>query len=363
MNDLRNNKNKLSLLVTQSFILGSKRSYWDYRDYIFSLCSNLSIKDAIFRLNVEKGEKEWINEIIKATKFYNFSNILITNYKPSSWDAYMLEQISKNPTFWTMPFPGDHIYLSQEKKGYLESLKMGKKLNADAVVYSHVQDWEFLLDWDRVEIIYNDPNYVMIKWGHKYKYYRNKNLKIKIGKRKIALMMPPTPGFLTYKSGFLKEILRSMPKKSKKWQDMEHSLAKEAYSYKLLIPKKCLYRHVHGYWLEYFFKYKRGDITLKNIKKEISSWYIKTNYNWQKNFPNTLKYKNMCISKHPYFDRYFDRKNKKNNKFFKTPFDPNWNSQKSFVIRLKNFYNTYFFDNLEKFIHILKKYKNRPNKL
>jgi len=341
---------KNELLVTQSFIVNDEDSYWDYRDYIFSLCSNLSIKDAIFRLNIERGGK-WIDEFKAATKFYKFSDIEITNYNPQSWSNYMLENILCNQTLWTMPFPGDHIYINPDNNAYLDSLKKGEEINADAVAYSHIQDFEYLIDWDRIKILYNDNNYVMIKWGYKYKYYRNEQLIHEVKKRfNLFLIVTPLPAFLTYRSDFFKEILKAMPANSKRWQDMEYSPAKRAWGYKLLIPKKCLYRHVHGYWLECYFEYRDNKIMLKKDNRlEIKSSYIKSKYDWRKNFPNTAEYREICFKKHPYFKKYFENKEKTVfvNKFFQNPFDFNYKRKRSFMILINNLYKN-IRDNLKR---------------
>lgn len=328
-----------SLLISQSFVVSEPGSYWDYRDYIFCLCSNPSTKNQAVRLNIERGQ-QWLPEFKAAAEKNQFSNFEITGILPPSWAYFMLEQINKNPSTWTMPWPSDHIYINPDNEAFNNALLMGEKLGADAVAYSHAQDFEYFLDWSRVKVLYNDPNYVMIEWGEKYRYYQNPRLKKAVKKvMPQSFLMTPVPGFAVYKSTFFKEILEALPPKTTRWQDMEYSPAKSARAYKLLLPKKCLYRHVHGYWLEGFFKYQSKPPFPTEVKKEIESWYIRPNYDWQKNSPTPAEYKQMCLKEHPYFERYFSQRLEKNfpNEFGASPFDANWQQPEGISIGVSNF--------------------------
>lgn len=293
------------LLVTQSFIVDNPGSYWDYRDYIFSFCSNLSIKDCIFRLNIERGGG-WLEEFTQAASHNNFSDFIISNVVPDSWAAYMINEIEANQTVWTMPFPGDHIYINDDQDLFTRLLDKAEALGADAVAYSHIQDWDYLLDWGVIEKLYEDDSCVMINWGHKYKFYRNhKLIKDAINKIGQFIMIPPVPGYLVYKSDFFKSILKAIPFKTKRWQDMEYSPAKEAYKFKVLIPKQCLYRHVHGYWLEVYLRNIVNGLEAKNLDGALKSIYLRSNYDWRTNKPSIADYKKMTIAENAYFRKYF----------------------------------------------------------
>lgn len=143
------------ILLAQSFIMNEPGSYWDYRDYIFSLCSNPAFQDQPIRLNVERGT-EWVDEMSEAAKTHGFKNVSITKEKPASWSSYMIGQINSNPTTWTMPFPGDHIYIENEGSVFKDYLKIGEEKNVDAISFGHIQDWDYILDWRRIEIIENN---------------------------------------------------------------------------------------------------------------------------------------------------------------------------------------------------------------
>ena len=97
------------ILIAQSFVVDGPGSYWDYRDYLFCLCSNLCVKNQTFRLNIERGS-EWINEFRGAAEKHRFSKFTITATVPVDWRAFMLEQVEEVPSTWVMPWPGDHIY-------------------------------------------------------------------------------------------------------------------------------------------------------------------------------------------------------------------------------------------------------------
>lgn len=325
---------KPSLLITQSFVVSPAGSYWDYRDYIFCLCSNLSVKDTTVRLNIERGT-EFATELSEAAKSAGFSNVEVTTNQPESWAGYMLEQLKLQPQEWVMPWPGDHIYVHPEDNKYLESLKKAEELGADAVTYGHMQDFEYFLDWDRVKVLYNDADYVMIEWGNKHRYRRNPKLKTAAKKTiRQELIMVPVPAFMTFRSALFKQIMEALPSKTKRWQDMEYSPADAVWSFKVLIPKQCLYRHVHGYWLEGFLKYWPAGIMPKDTKAEIESWYIRPNYNWRENLPTRHEYRNMCLQKFPYFQRYFQKRSvgEFKNEFGNTPFDPDWQKKNSFLL-------------------------------
>ena len=317
--------NNIRLLVTNSFIVGDEGTYWDYRDYLFCLASNPSISNFPIRLNIERGIEK-ADEFVLTAREHSFTNFKIGTETPVSWASFMQEQVENNPTDWIMPWPGDHIYISEDKNALLSALEMGEKLNADAIAYSHVQDFEYLVDWDLIPILYNDDNYVMIEWGRKYQILHDWKFQKEI-KRVInqELILPPAPGFLIYKTNIFSRILNALPENTTRWQHMEHSPAKEIWSYKVLIPKKCLYRHVHGYWLECFFKYRGTGGFPADIKSEVESWYIRSNYSRENQTPSTKEYRDICIKMHPYFSRYFNNiETLENNSINTTPFDRGW---------------------------------------
>ena len=331
---------KPSLLITQSFVVSAAGTYWDYRDYIFCLVSNLSVKDVAIRLNIERGT-EFSPELRSAAKASGFSNIELTTIQPESWASYMLEQIKLNPSKWVMPWPGDHIYVHPDDDAFVKSLAAAESLGADAVAYSHVQDFEYMLDWNRVKVLVNTPEYVLIEWGEGCRYYQNLKLQLMTKKRiRASLIMPPVPGFVIYKADLFKKILQALPEKTTRWQDMEYSEAKAVWSFKLLIPKQALYRHVHGYWYEGFLKYLSGGNFPKEVRAEIETWYIKPNYNWQENKPDREAYRKMCLKQHPYFEKYFAirKPNEFKNDFGSSPFDANWKKPNEFLFLTNNFF-------------------------
>lgn len=308
---MENNK----LLITQSFIVDAPGSYWDYRDYIFSICSNPSLKNQPFRLNVERGG-EWLPEFKDAAEKFGFTDFSITDMKPESWSSYMLEMIDKNPCTWTMPFPGDHIYINADQELLSRLLEKAETLGADAVAYGHVQDFDQLLDWDMIDVLYSDEDSVMINWGNKYKFFRNHSL-IKKALNLIGqfIIVTPAPGFMIYRSPFFKKILEALPAGNKRWQDMEYSPAKDVDSYKILLPKKCLYRHVHGYWLEILNK---GERIRTEVEKRtaLDSMYIRSVYDWKNNTPAPARYREMTLEKFPYYAKYLNDSNKEDEKIF-----------------------------------------------
>ncbi|HPY08858.1 MAG TPA: hypothetical protein PK469_02990 [bacterium] len=329
------------LLITQSFIVDSPGSYWDYRDYIFSFCSNLCIKDQIFRLNIERDGK-WLPEFSKAAEHNNFKNFAITNFIPESWADYMIREIEKNKTDWVMPFPGDHIYINEDYNLLAKLIEKAEFTGADALSYGHIQDWDYLLDWSLIKKIYEDDDCVVIHWGHKYKFCRNRKL-VKDALKKINkfIVITPVPGYLIYRSDFLIKILKAIPFKTKRWQDMEYSPAKEAYDFKILLPKKCLYRHVHGYWLEIYLKNKKDGLKENQLDNALKSIYIPTNYDWQQNSAQQIiNYKEKTLFDNPYFNKYFVDSNKKDSNLFSVK---NRNNRYKLVIKLEKIFRSFIF--------------------
>jgi hypothetical protein len=265
----------------------------------------LSLKAEAIRLNIERGT-EFVEEFRAAALAKGFSNFQITTNQPKSWADFMLEKIEENPTEWVMPWPGDHIYINPDDNAFIRALKKGEELSADSVLYGHHQDFEYFLDWDLIDIVYNDPEYLMIEWGQKYRYRQNGKLQSE-AKKLLGqdLLMVPVPAFAVYKREIFKKILQALPPNTIRWQDMEYSSAAEAEKFKLLIPKQCLYRHVHGYWLEGFFKFYQKGKFPKDKKTEMQSWYIKTNYDWKSDSPNRAEYREACLRTWPYFKQYF----------------------------------------------------------
>jgi len=332
------------ILLSQSFVMDKAGSYWDYRDYIFSLCSNPTFKNQPIRLNVERGV-EWADEMSKAAAYNGFTDFNITQLKPESWSSFVINQIDSNPTIWTMPFPGDHIYIEEEDTTFKEFLKIGEDKNVDAISFGHIQDWDYLLDWKRIEIIENSSDYIIIKWGHKFRYCRNYTFsKMAQGGIKLFLMMPPVPGFMIFKSGFLRKILEGVPN-AHRWQDMEYSNTPVTWSYKVLIPKKYLYRHVHGYWIEQAFEILSGRaLPVQNTKETLDKMYIRTKYNWETNTPNRVTYRGICIQRANTMNKYI----KKNIKYLPEVYSPFFNnafsSDKTSPRKIQNFLLLNFID-------------------
>lgn len=337
---------KPNLLVTQSFVVSGPGTYWDYRDYIFCMCSNSAIRNSTFRLNIERGQ-EFVGEFREAANAHGFSDTRVTTEIPESWAGYMLKQIDSNPTYWVMPWPGDHIYINPDDLAFTKALQKGEELNADAVLYGHMQDFEYFLDWDRINVLYNDANYVMIEWGWRHRYRQNKKLRTQTKKlMQRDFYMIPVPAFVVYKRQIFKEILKALPKNTKRWQDMESSPAKSTWSFKLLIPKQCLYRHVHGYWLEGFFKHQSSGVFPQDAKAELESWYVRTNYDWKSNSPSRLEYKDACLKEWPYFIKYLKQRTLTDgaNEFGSTPFDPAWQPAKDFKTRISSAFQNHFIE-------------------
>ena len=325
-----------SLQVIQSFIVGDPGSYWDYRDYIFCLTSNLSIKDCAFRLNIERGH-QWAPEFAKAAREFGFTDFEITNHQPLSWSGYMMRQIDSTSAKWTMPWPGDHIYIHPDDEAFLKLMKTADDLNADAFAYSHVQDFDYLLDWGRINVLYHDENCVMIEWGQKYFGHQNSRF-MKEAVRLLGheIVTTPVPGFVVYKTKFFREILGALSPDTKRWQDMEFSKAKSAHRFRLLIPKHCLYRHVHGYWLEGFLKYWRCGPFPDDVKAEIESWYVPTEYDFKEQTPTRHEYRASCLRAYPYFSRYVENGPKPENCFGSSPFDTGWRKPLPLVVAMRN---------------------------
>lgn len=289
-------------------------SYWDYRDYIFSLCSSSGFRNQPIRLNIER-ESEWIDELKKAVKHYNFTDCVITQSIPKSWADYMLNQILANNTKWVMPFPGDHIYVNKDDNALIKYLDIAEKLNVDAVSYGHIQDWDYFIDWNKVIIEENNEDYIIIRWGFKYKYCRYKEI-VKLGLKLFNhfLAMPPVPGFMIYRRDIMLDILNHLPKSSR-WQDMEEVFCSTTYSYKVLIPKKYLYRHVHGYWLEHLFNLLSNYDYYSRLSREsiLNYLYVRTNFDWKNNYPNKNDYFEKCLNKFDYLNKYTNSSNRINN--------------------------------------------------
>ncbi len=327
-----------SLLVAQSFIVTAENTYWDYRDYLCCLTSNLSLKDATFRLNIERGQ-EWIPEFQKAADQYGFSDFTIKGDSPPCWSDFMLAQIAESNTRWTMPWPGDHIYIHPDDEAFTKLLNKADVLNADSFAYSHVQDFDYFLDWNRVKVLYNDDDYIMIEWGNDH-WIKGKNpsmMKQSIQLIGNEILTTPVPGFVVYRSDMLQEILEALPSDNNRWQHMEYSTAACASSFKLLLPKSCLYRHVHGYWLEGFLKYWKKSPFPGDIKAEIDTWYLPTEYDFSIDHPTRHDYRKQCLAAHPYFKKYLNSDLEVSNPFGSSPFDTEWNRPPALLV---NAYHT-----------------------
>ena len=127
-----------------------------------------------------------------------------------------------------------------------------------------------------------------------------------------VLTLPPLPGFATYRSDFFRNILVSMSYGNKRWQDMEYSKTITALKYKLLIPKLMPINRPCTWILDRGILQKicRKVIGPKDIKEEIKSWYIKTEYDWQNDSPTAQAYLSKTLNEQPYFEKYVNKKNK-----------------------------------------------------
>lgn len=292
------------ILAAQTCIVGDSGAYHDYRDYIFSLLSSEFLQNEVVRINIEKGQ-EYAKELQDAATQSGFVNTQITAYQPNGWATYIQSQIKEFKTPWTMLFPGDHIYTHADRDYLHRMLDAADKVGAEAVSYGHIQDWDYLLDWGRIKVVEDTPEYVVIKWGWKWIYCRNKKLTAdalqKIG---IQIVINPVPGYMLFRSEFLNQILSAIPE-SVKWHDVEHINHPLTQSFKILIPKQYIYRHVHGYWLEHYFEALLGQqLNTKDTKKILENMYIRPQYNWRTNQPSALSYLHVCEERYPYLRQY-----------------------------------------------------------
>jgi hypothetical protein len=95
--------------------------------------------------------------------------------------------------------------------------------------------------------------------------------------------MPEVIGFCIYSRKLIAKILRNMPEKNIRWHEMEKVHIPETDSYKVLVPRKLLYYHVHNYWIGLYRWCIANAIKIdhtKNLKK-LESLYIPTDYNWR----------------------------------------------------------------------------------
>ncbi len=338
-----------NILSVQTFIMSGPETYWDYRDYVFCLCSSKFLKNQVIRFNVERGT-EWLDELKLAAGSQGFEDFKITGIKPESWSSYMLEQIGQNPSTWVFPFPGDHIYVHPDTEYLTKCLKAAEQYQVQAVSFGHNQDWDYFLDWRRIKIIENNSDFVIIEWGNKHRFCKNRNIiqqvQDKIGK---FVTMPPVPGFMILKSDFFSEILKSVPK-AKRWQDMEYASCRAAWSYRVLIPKQYLYRHVHGYWLEYYFEVLNGRRQLLPTDREIlDSMYIKTNYDWKTDSPKSSEYFEKCLQAWPLIAKYTAKAQLDEWENF-SPFNNGFKQDLDFLQKFLNTFNLNITDNIRRII-------------
>lgn len=296
------------LLAAQTLIVGERDSYHDYRDYIFSLTSSSFLKHSVVRINLERGV-EYIDEIRRAVTTKGFKDAEITSGTPKSWSQYFIDYIDEIDPVWTMLFPGDHIFISDDQDKLLWYLKEADRYNAVAVSYGHVQDWDFLIDWQRVKIIEDNQEYIVIEWGWRRFYSRNQVVVDDIlHKLDRHVVINPVPGYMVFRSEWLKNVLSAIPKATR-WHDIEHAFHPKTLSYRVLIPKTHLYRHVHGYWIEHYFEIIQNKITRKlSTELALENMYIRPNYDWHTHKPSPDDYLNRCEQRYPYLRRYRETK-------------------------------------------------------
>lgn len=276
-----------SVLVAQSLIVGDAGTYTDYRDYILALVSNPALLGCPIRINIENKD-EVLAEFSAALQKNGFSDFSITGVNPSAWSKWMIEQLETTDTQWVMPFPGDHVYLHLDPDDFVSAIRKGEELSADAIAYGHVDDFEKFLDWRRLRVLYTDDQYVLFNWGRRWKKYHNRLLQVD-AQRTIAkfLSNPAILGYCIYSKELMLKILKGMPTKNIRWHDMERIDIPETEEYKILIPRKLLYYHVHNYWLGLYYRCKARGIKVSNVENvaKLKSLYIPTEYDWRKTTP------------------------------------------------------------------------------
>lgn len=272
-----------SVLAAQSLIVDDFGTYTDYRDYILALVSNPALRDSPIRINIE-NKKEVLTEFSAALEKNGFADFSITGVKPLSWSKWMTEQLETTNTNWVMPFPGDHVYLHQEADDFTSAVQMAEKLSADAIAYGHVDDFEKILDWGNLNILYADDQYVLFNWGGEWKRYQNRLLQMRVQHTiSKSISLPAILGFCIYSKELMSKILKGMPEKNIRWHDMERINIPETENYKILIPRKLLYYHVHNYWLGLYYRCKANGTKLNDVENlaQLRSLYIPTEYDWR----------------------------------------------------------------------------------
>jgi len=302
-----------SILAAQSHIIDNINTYNDYRDYIFSLTSSSFLKKQIIRINLE-NHSEYVIEFKSALKKNHFLNFKISSKQPDTWSTWMLEQLKNEHCDWVMPLPGDHIFMQDEQNEFVNLIIKAKKLSVNAIAYGHSIDFRQMVDWKSVDLIYEDEECIVINWGWKKYLYQNPKLKSQtIETIHKVLQMPPVPGFCLYDFKLMHEILSHMKPNNFRWHDMEWVNTNGTQNFKLLIPKKLFYYHVHNYWLglhEYIVsKEQSKSIDLNSPTEQLYGMYIPTQYNWQSS--DTIKvhiksYKEKIVGKYKFVESWFD---------------------------------------------------------
>jgi hypothetical protein len=299
---------KNSLLVAQSFVVESAGNYRDYRDYLFCLRSNPDLHSSKIRLNIERGA-EHIKEFEFLAQKYGLSNLTITAESNISWRQFMLEAVEKNDCEWVMPWPGDHIFISEDPKAWPNLISAAELEGVDAIAYGHNPDFEFGLDWRRLDVVAETESYFVINWGWLHSWKENRQIaKLFYGHSGRKYAMPPIPGFAIYRRALFESVLKSLPPNASRWQSMEYAKTTKAKEYKLLIPKLCPYRHVHGYGIEGLLSQNDPHHRCEDYQREILSWYLPSLYDWRTDQPSVSSYRDQCLRKFPYFSRYLAKK-------------------------------------------------------
>lgn len=292
-----------SVLVAQSLIVGDPGTYTDYRDYILALVSNPALLNSPIRINIE-NKTEVLTEFSAALNKNGFTDFSVTGVKPTSWSKWMIEQLETTNTDWVMPFPGDHVYLHLDKDVFSSAVLMAEKLSADAIAYGHVDDFEKFLEWGRLKILYADDEYILFNWGRKWVKYHNRLLQVDAQHTMSKfLSMPAILGYCIYSKNLMLKILKSMPENNIRWHDMERTNIPETENYKILIPRKLLYYHVHNYWLGLYYQCKAKGMKVNNVENfaKLKALYIPTEYDWMVTTPQdgVEKYQQKIVSVFP----------------------------------------------------------------
>ena len=126
---------------------------------------------------------------------------------------------------------------------------------------------------------------------------------------------------------------------------MEYSNASAAWSYSVLIPKKYLYRHVHGYWAEQAFEILAGRaLPVEDAKATLDTMYIRTEYDWRLNTPDRITYRNECLARTKTMRKYFEKNASYLPEVYSPFFNETFSTHGTLLQKVKNFLLLNFVD-------------------